>query len=106
MLISLKPGKSKSFCENRACKVRLIGPYKILRRGEQGYAFHICITCFNGIMRKGGPNKYLPGQINKNKDLTPSTYSGIHNNDYLVDITPKNGTVKISQNTRTGQIIL
>jgi len=106
-LISLKPGKSKSFCENRFCNRRLPGKFKILRRGLKGYAFHVCPSCFALIEKKGGPDKYLPGRETPDiRVVGPVT--GVHANDHarFVDATPKEGAVKIVQNTRTGQIIL
>ena len=106
-LISLKPGKSKSFCENRFCNKHLRKRFKVLRRGLQGYAFHVCLSCFNLINKKGGPDKYLPGrEIPDVRVVGPVT--SVHANEHarFVDATPKDSTVKIAQNTRTGQIIL
>lgn len=104
MLICLKPGKSKAFCENKACKVQLIGKFKILRRGEHGYAFHVCLSCFNVIIKKGGPDKYLPGA----KDA--STGADLHEvteKPYAPIGTHKlKGSVKVLTNHRTGQIFV
>lgn len=101
MLICLKPKKNNNFCENKWCCKRLIGPYKILKRGENGYAYHICLKCFGMIIKKGF-DKYLPcieETISK-----PSKYVGIHGSEKLVDSSTE--TIAIAENPRTGQIIL
>ena len=118
-LISLKPGKSKAFCENRFCNKHLRKRFKILRRGRQGYAFHVCMGCFNNIMKKGGPEKYLPGQ--KTPDLGvvgPVNYTGIHEAQHSklvptvpelyipIGANPVGDPIEIAQNNRTGQIVL
>lgn len=118
-LISLKPGKSKAFCENRFCNKRLLKAFKILRRGLKGYAFNVCMGCYNLINKKGGPDKYLPGrEIPDLKVVGPVTYSGLHDNEHarLKPTLPQPyiplGThavgkpVEIAQNPRTGQIML
>lgn len=114
-LIALRPKKNKLFCENKFCCKRLIGPFKVLRRGIEGYPFYVCMACFNAIVKKGGPDKYLPGKqacfdiseaVNKDEssgaelhDATTKPYIplGTHNLD---------GEVKIVTNRRTGQILL
>ena len=116
MLIVLKPGKTKGFCENKVCKKRLIGPFKVLQRGK-GYAYFVCMKCFEAIMKKG-IERYLPG--GKSFDLSETVKrDGLHappETVRLVDATEKpyiptgaqfvGKPVEIAQNSKTGQIIL
>ncbi len=93
------------------CNKKLIGQFKILQRGK-GERFNVCMSCFDTVMRKGGPDRYLPGRetvlesIGKDKDTgaelhdaeaKPYTPIGTHKLD---------GEVKIAINNRTGQLIL
>jgi hypothetical protein len=111
MLICLKPGKSKAYCENRICKKRLIGQFKVLRRGVKGYAFHVCLKCFESIEKKGGPDRYLPGKaLFKIVGRDESTGAELHSTEsepYVPVGTHKlDGTVEIVSNPKTGQMLL
>ncbi len=113
-LISLKPPKSKGRCSNRMCNKSLKGPYKILKRGQKGFEFDVCMSCFKAILSKGGPDKYLPGKQALN--LLEAVGQDVSTGAELHDATEKpyiplgthklDGEVKIAVNNRTGQIIL
>lgn len=108
MLICLKPGKNKNRCENRMCNKRLIGQFKILRRGT-GYNFHVCLSCFNGIVKKGGPDKYLPGRQNlvgEDKSTGVPLHDATEKPYIPVGTHKLDGEIKIAVNNRTGQIML
>ncbi len=108
MLISLRQPKSKGYCSNRLCSKRLRGPFKILRRGE-GPNFDICMSCFNAIMKKGGPDRYLPGkkEIVGKDESTGAELHDATEKPYIPLGTHKlTGQVKLVTNQRTGQILL
>lgn len=90
------------------------GPYKILRRGQKGFEFEVCMSCFNVILKKGGPDRYLPGKqaLNLLEAIGKDASTGAELHDatekpYIPVGTHKlDGEVKIAMNNLTGQIIL
>ena len=115
MLISLKPPKSKGRCANKMCNKSLKDkPYKILKRGKDGFGYEVCMSCFGGIMKKGGPDKYLPGkkvidptEVVGKDAMTGATLHNAGDESYAPIGTPKlDGEIKIAVNNRTGQLIL
>ncbi len=90
------------------CNKPLRGPFKILQRGK-GELFDVCMSCFGAIMRKGGPDRYLPGKelvIGKD-NASGATLHGASAKPYVPIGTHKlDGDVKIAVNNRTGQILL
>ena len=112
MLISLKPPKSKGRCANKMCNRLLKGPFKILKRGKDGFGYEVCMFCFGGIMKKGGPDKYLPGakkfgEVVGQDSVTGAQLHSAGDESYAPIGTPKlDGGVKIAINNRTGQLIL
>jgi hypothetical protein len=91
-------------------------PYKILKRGKEGFEYDVCMTCFGGIMQKGGPDKYLPGKkasvdladVVLGKDsVTGAKLHSATGESYAPIGAPKlDGEVTIAINNRTGQLIL